>query len=158
MERINRIIEHPLWLQNLQDIVRLEHNRQFCHHDIVHFLDVARLAYIDALEHGIPASKESIYAAALLHDIGRAKQYIDGTPHHLASAQLAEIILTDCGFAEKEEILAAITQHRSDGTASQGDLAGLIYRADKASRMCMFCEAQDGCNWSTEKKNLTLKA
>ena len=39
-----------------------------------------------------------IYAAGLLHDIGRYEQMKKGTPHHLAGARLAERILTDCDF------------------------------------------------------------
>ncbi len=39
------------------------------------------LPYIRALEENYPVSKELIYCTALLHDIGRARQYEDGTPH-----------------------------------------------------------------------------
>ena len=40
-----------------------------------HLLDVARLAWIFNLEANQEISKERIYAAALLHDIGRHIQY-----------------------------------------------------------------------------------
>ena len=36
--------------------------------------------------------------------------------------------------------------------------AALLYRADKASRMCLFCTAEPECNWSREKKNMTIRA
>ena len=36
-----------------------------------HFLDVARLAWIAGLEQGLGLDKEIVYAAALLHDIGK---------------------------------------------------------------------------------------
>ena len=39
-----------------------------------HFLDVARLMYIYNLEDQAGFSKEMIYAAGLLHDIGRYEQ------------------------------------------------------------------------------------
>ena len=39
------------------------------------FWNVARLMYIYALEEHLELPKELIYAAALLHDIGRAQQY-----------------------------------------------------------------------------------
>ena len=60
-----------------------------------------------------------IYAAGLLHDIGRYEQMEKGTPHHLAGARLAERILTDCDFSltEQKSILAAIRSHRVKDTA-----------------------------------------
>ena len=65
----------------------------------------------------------------------------------------------DCGYspAEQEEIVSAILQHRLPKTGAQNDLAGLLFRADKASRLCMFCGAAEACNWSQEKKNMSLK-
>ena len=97
---------------------------------------------------------------ALLHDIGRHLQYTQNIPHDEAGAQLAEIIMADCGFssAERAEITQAILQHRGDGDRSRDGLAALLYRADKASRMCLFCAAEPECNWSPEKKNMTLQA
>ena len=56
-----------------------------------------------------------------------------------------------------EKIVSAILRHRLPETGSQNDLAGLLYRADKASRLCMFCGAAEACNWSQEKKNMSLK-
>lgn len=98
MERLNRILRHPLWKGALQQIEELESERIFCRHDLDHFLHVARIAYIENLEQSLDLSKEIIYAAALLHDIGRGLQYEKGIPHEEASAALAEGILTDCGF------------------------------------------------------------
>ena len=31
-------------------------------------------------------------------------------------------------------------------------------KADKASRVCLFCAAEPECNWSREKKNMTIRA
>lgn len=159
MERVNQICHHPLWTESVDKIRELERDRIFCKHDAVHCLDVARLAYIEDLERGLGIPKERIYAAALLHDIGRHLQYLEGTPHDRGSAMVAETILEDCGFSqdEREEILSAILQHRTQETKAKADLAGLLYRADKASRSCLFCQAREDCNWSQEKKNLTLK-
>ncbi len=78
----------------------LEYDRIFCRHTPEHFLDVARLAYIFALERNLDCSRELIYCTALLHDIGRAEQYTNGTPHDEAGVTIAEIILTDLDFAE----------------------------------------------------------
>lgn len=157
MERVNRICRHPLWRESMDRIRELERDRIFCRHDTVHCLDVARLAYMENLENGLGLEREQIYAAALLHDIGRHLQYLEGTPHEQGSAALAETILTDCGFspAEREKIVSAILGHRTPEV--KDGLAGLLYRADKASRLCLFCGAAEVCDWSPEKKNLTLK-
>lgn len=158
MHRLDKICSHPLWQKCLGEIGRLEADRIFCGHDVQHFLDVARIAYIENLEQEVGIPKELIYAAALLHDIGRHLQYTEGISHEEASAKLSETILTDCGFTvkEKEEILQAIGLHRNPGTAENTGLAGLLYRADKKSRACGFCEAKEQCNWPEEKKNLKL--
>lgn len=159
MEQVNRICRHPLWRESMEQIRQLEQDRIFCRHDIAHCLDVARLAYLESLEKHLGLEQGLIYAAALLHDIGRHRQYVDGTPHEQGSAELARSILTDCGYspAEQEEIVSAILQHRLPETGAQNDLAGLLFRADKASRLCMFCGAAEACNWSQEKKNMSLK-
>ena len=75
MIRVNQIWKHPIYQEQLQALQMLEADRKFCRHTPEHFLDVARLAYIHALESHASASKELIYCTALLHDIGRAEQY-----------------------------------------------------------------------------------
>lgn len=159
MEKVNKIISHRLWRDCLEQIKKAEENRIFCKHDFSHFLDVARIAYIENLEKGLSVSKEAIYASALLHDIGRHLQYAEGIPHEKASSVLAKKILSDCGFDERlqQQILYAIDSHRQTESAAVSDqLAGLLYRADKKSRNCMFCAVQGECNRSREKKNLNL--
>ena len=143
----------------MEQIRKLEQDRIFCRHDIAHCLDVARLAYLENLEKHLRLEKELIYAAALLHDIGRHRQYLEGIPHEQGSAALARSILADCGYSptEQEEIVSAILRHRLPETGAQNDLAGLLFRADKASRLCMFCGAAEACNWSLEKKNKSLR-
>ena len=66
MTRVNAIWQHPLYQQNLKDLIHLEADRIFCRHTPEHFLDVARLAYIFALERGlhfsmISAASDSIW-------------------------------------------------------------------------------------------------
>lgn len=146
-----------------------EEDRRFCRHDMRHFLDVARLALILNLRNRCLSgsgpgdcsqrSEELIYAAALLHDIGRWKQYEDGTPHEKASALLAPEILSDCGFSEEEtrQITAAILNHRREAVKEDQSLSGLLYRADKMSRSCFCCEAERECNWKGSNKNLKLR-
>lgn len=159
MERINRIIAHPLWRTNLQEIEELERERIFCGHDLDHFLQVARMAYIESLERGLSIPKEEIYAAALLHDIGRSVQYAQGIPHDQASAALAEKILDDAGFDKREraEICRAIGMHRDSEVCSGDDLAAVLYRADKQSRPCFCCPAAEQCNWEEGKKNTEIR-
>lgn len=136
-----------------------EEGRRFCHHDMGHFLDVARLAMIFALQEGQPLPEEMIYAAALLHDIGRWRQYEDGTPHEKASALLAPEILAESGFTKEEieQILSAILNHRNAAVKKERTLDGILYRADKMSRSCFCCEAEKECDWKGDKKNFTLQ-
>ena len=158
MKRVQAVWEHPLYQQNLKDLTRLEADRVFCRHTPEHFLDVARLAYIFALERKLNCSRELIYCTALLHDIGRAEQYITGTPHDKAGVRIAETILSDLDFSseEKESILSAIEEHRSSGKETS-ILSQLIYEADKKSRNCFLCEAEPQCYWSPQKKNMTIQ-
>ena len=93
MKRIHKIQNHPIFREQYQLLVEAEKDRIFCRHTMEHFLDVARLMYIYDLEDGAGIDKEIIYAAALLHDIGRFRQYEEGVPHDVASAQIATVIL-----------------------------------------------------------------
>lgn len=159
MERANSILENKRYREYLQKNQAAEEGRIFCCHNMEHFLDVARIACILNLEEELQISKELIYATALLHDIGRHVQYADGTPHEKASAKLAEAILVECGFdeAEQKDILRAIRKHRDSKMVTEKSLAGIIYRADKASRSCFACKAEALCDWKADKKNLKLK-
>lgn len=158
MERVNRILAHPLYKECLAKTGEWERERIFCGHGMAHLLDVARLAWIFNLEQGLGIERERIYAAALLHDIGRHVQYERGVPHQEAGLPIAEEILRNCGFdgGERQEILAAIKSHRDASVRERADLRGLLYRADKMSRSCFGCEAEPLCDWSREKKNLIL--
>lgn len=179
MERINQIITNQKYLQYIEDIKKYEKDRKFCRHDVSHFLDVCRLAENEWLyvcitemknEHNgkveyekIPGSKivnkEFLYAAGLLHDIGRWQQYESGIPHEIASAKLAPEILTESGFSAKEteEIVEAIRNHRNSDVKEHNNLSGFLYRADKKSRPCFLCEVQKQCNWPVTKKNLEIR-
>ena len=157
MIRVNQIWKHPIYQEQLQALQMMEADRKFCRHTPEHFLDVARLAYIRALEENYSVSKELIYCTALLHDIGRARQYEDGTPHDEAGAVIAEQILKELGFSPEEiqAIVSAIRGHRAE--TNQTILGQLIYRADKKSRNCFSCKAEPECYWSSAKKNMTIQ-
>lgn len=169
-EKIDEIWTHPLYRTELEQIKAFEKDRPFCRHTPEHFLDVARLMYIEVLERGLPFEKNLIYAAALLHDIGRAAQYRDGTPHDRAGAGLASIILKDLGWSREEitMICTAIAGHRDKSSLTETSglisgsasdrvdrtslLADLLKRADKASRLCFQCPAVRECNWPDRRK------
>ncbi|SHI18626.1 uncharacterized protein SAMN02745229_01949 [Butyrivibrio fibrisolvens DSM 3071] len=159
LPRCQKIFEHPLYKKHFGNLQKLEADRIFCRHTFEHFMDVARIAYIMNLEKGLGISREIIYATALLHDIGRDEQYENGTPHDKASADISRCILPECGFNDDEIdlIIVAIMSHRGSGKLSDKmTLSEIIYIADKASRQCFMCKAQDECNWSMDKRNLEI--
>lgn len=157
MERVNKLYNLTEYQKAQKIIDKHEKDRMFCHHNLQHSLDVARLMHIYSMESGANLDKAMIYAAALMHDIGRAMQYTDAVPHHTAGAEMAEKWLPECGFSadETEYVVEAVRDHRQiyqEGAT----LKTLLYAADKASRACYACEARHMCNWSEEKMNLEV--
>ncbi len=140
MDRVNQIWNHPLYQTELHKLQLLEADREFCRHTPEHFLDVARLAYIRALEENYSVSKELIYCTA-----------------HEAGAAIAGQILNELGFSmeEIEAIVSAIRGHRAQ--TDQTVLGKLLYTADKRSRNCFSCKAEPECYWSPAKKNMTIQ-
>lgn len=161
MDRVDKILQHETFRRHLAEIRKRETDRKFGKHDLSHLLDVARIGEILNLEGGLGLDRELVYAAALLHDIGRDVEYENGTEHDLAGAEIAPQILRDCGFdpQETEQIADAIRSHGDAGVAGEGSLRGILYRADKASRPCFACEedVRRECRWSDEKKNLKIR-
>ena len=159
MKRVDRIIKHPLFMKYIEKTDAHEAERIFCRHNMEHFLSVARIAQILNLKKKLKIRKDYVYAAALLHDIGRYRQYEDGIPHDKASAALASGILMDCGYDDKETdmIVSAISSHRDAQVQDEPSLRGLLYRADKLSRSCFACPVEKECDRKTEKKNLQIQ-
>lgn len=155
LKKVDDILNNSLYKESLEKLLRYEEKREFCRHDLKHFIDMSRIAYIMVLEKGLSYSKELIYAIGLLHDIGRVKQYEEGIPHHVASVELSEKILKDIDFTkeEKEVILKSIEGHRKENDDELGDI---IHKSDKLSRECFSCKAINECYWSDEKKNLKI--
>lgn len=162
--RVRQIVTHPLYQQEFSALQRAEKDRIYCSHTMEHFLDVARICYILCLEDEVQIPCVTIYAAALLHDLGRNRQIAECIPHEEAGAELAEEILADCGFAEaqRREIREAILHHRhhagpaeekTGAPAAKSPLGNYLYRADKLSRLCFCCAASADCKWSEEEKN-----
>ena len=157
--RFEKILKHKTFTELIKKTEERESDRIFCRHGMEHIISVARIAYIMALEHQLDISKDIVYAAALLHDIGRNAEYEHGISHSQAGADIAEQILSDCGYSQTEtrEIITAILSHRHDKfDTNASPLDMLICKADKLSRTCFDCTAYSECNWSEEKKNKTL--
>ena len=162
MDRVNAVREHPVYRKYYGRLEKLEEDRIFCRHQMPHLLDVARIAWIRNLEEGLGFSKDVVYAAAILHDIGKSLQYEEKIPHEIAGVEIAEQILAglpqEFSFsdAEKKQILTAIKGHRWLREDAE-PLERLLYESDKASRMCFACPAEAQCDWSKEKKNMEIK-
>ena len=145
MPRIDYICANGLFRRHLGNIAQLESGRIFCRHGIDHLLDVARIMWIKNLEEQLEFDREVIYATALLHDIGKDEQYESGISHDVAFEP-----------ADAAAIKTAILGHRKLRVNSQ-PLERLLYAADKASRACFACPARNACNWSDDKKNLSIR-
>lgn len=161
MKECEAIRNHPLYVKFYKKLSKAEINRSFCRHQMSHYLNVARIAYIYNLEQNLGFRKEVIYAAAILHDIGKYKQYKKKIPHEIASAEIAEVILKDLPEAyfteeEKKQIVRAVLEHRKM-KEDMSDLGRLLYISDKKSRACYMCPAEQECDWSIEKKNMEIE-
>lgn len=157
MDRVNRIISNPKYLELLGYNEEEEQDRVYCKHGMEHFLDVSRIAYILSLEEKLNFKKELIYSIGLLHDIGKFMQYKHKIPHEKASAELAVELLQDAGFDEEEIkiITDAILSHRKQ-PSENNRLSYIIYKADKLSRKCFCCPVETTCNWAEDKKNRAI--
>ncbi len=164
-KRLSFIRHHPLYVSSLHRLEELEKTMdpaKYVGRSREQLLDVARIAYILNLEGGLGLSRDLIYTAALLHDIGKSRQYEEGIPHETASAALAERILSDMpsdlAFTAEEQlqILTAIRGHRKPRSGA-GPLESLLYKSDKMSRTCFACPAEPECNWDSAKKNTEIQ-
>jgi len=155
MERFNCILKDEKYIYYLKRNKKFEKGRKFCKHNLKHFLDVARIAQSINLEENLGFEKEIIYTTAILHDIGKSFQYENGTPHEIASFEIARDLLEEYKFNEEELqlIKQGILGHREE--KSKG-FSMLIYRADKLSRLCINCKARNECNWNDDKKNIKI--
>lgn len=159
MERVNKILGNRQYLDYLNKNRMYDINTKYCNHDLNHFFDVARIAYILNLESNLKIDKEIIYASALLHDIGKWQQYSEGIPHHISSSLLCVELLKRCDFRQDEidNIKEAVYNHRNSTIKDDKTLSGIIYQADKLSRKCFDCISEKECDWTDEKKNLYIK-
>lgn len=145
MERFNGILQDESFKEQVAWIEEREKDRIFCRHDLAHFLDVARIAYILSLEDELYIGKELIYTTGILHDLGRWVEYDTGADHAVESRRIAKDFLDHHGYTSEEQdlILSAIGNHRIRDAARPFD--ALFYRADKLSRPCLSCPSRPQC-------------
>ncbi len=168
--KIVAILNNPQYRTYMAYNQEREQVRTYCKHGWEHSLDVARVAYILVLEARqqpsrqplVLLTKEIIYAAGLLHDIGRWQQYdaeIDQVEidHAQAGAELAVEILVQAKFNQAEILLIqeAIRSHRQSGQTTSF-LGQILYLADKAVRPCINCEVRASCKKVSEMDILQL--
>ena len=148
MERVHCLIASPVYRDYLKLIGEKEAARIFCKHDFAHSLDVARLCWIFLLENGAGYTRDLVYGAALLHDIGRWMEYNGEGCHASRGAQLAEPLLVRAGYdlAERKLITDAIAEHRKkEHEVFASSLSYYLRKADKNSRLCYDCSARGDC-------------
>ncbi|MGE5373124.1 MAG: HD domain-containing protein [Solirubrobacterales bacterium] len=168
MKRAEAVLKDSEYLDYLERMDLAERHYPFCRHDLRHMLDVARVTYIMVLEQGameqfvkenglgdLSRGREVIYAAGLLHDIGKWCEYEEGGDHSVHGARLAGPILTRSGFsqAETDLIVRSIFEHRHLHQ-NMSFLGQILYQADNLSRVCTHC-AQRPCVKQPEKESET---
>ncbi|MDK2985354.1 MAG: uncharacterized protein PWQ96_996 [Clostridia bacterium] len=156
LERLNIILQSAIYKNIVAEITEYEKDREFCRHTMQHFVDTARICYILILEDTMKAAhsdgkrsiftKEVIYAAGMLHDIGRLEQYQTGADHAVKGAEIAGDMLSKAHFSpgEIELITTAIREHRRL-PENPTYLGERLYKADKLSRPCYGCSVIDEC-------------
>ena len=98
MQRIDNILKNETYRFLMGMIRERELARIFCCHGLDHCLDVARIAYMLDMDEGAGIDRELIYAAALLHDVGRADPDNTGMEHHILSVRYAGDILRPVSY------------------------------------------------------------
>lgn len=156
MDRFNKILSHQEFKKRINCIEHFELDRVFCRHGLQHLIDTARIGYILALENNLKIPKDLIYATALLHDIGRYDEYNFGKSHTEVSESTTKI-LKDCDYSIEEinQIVEAIENHQKQPKEIK-TLSDILYKADKLSRLCFDCKAENQCYWNDDTKNKHL--
>ena len=146
------ILQNELFNSLLCELNQLEQNRKFCRHDLSHLIEVARIMLLINKKEKLNLDHDLIIAVALLHDIGRVKQYKYGLDHRTSQLDDIKKILKDCTYKEYEieEITKAISLHKE---GSNSPLSNLLFRADKLSRPCYLCKVKNECYWNDNIKN-----
>ena len=159
LERVEKIKNDLFYLKCLSLNDLKERGRQFCRHDYQHMVLVSEISYKMIMEDqgmerfiinegltGFSQARDIIYAAGLLHDIGRWRQYENGDDHALAGADMSIAVLERAGFTPKEIQITtrAIGEHRRAGPGASY-LGRVLCLADDLSRPCPTCQARPEC-------------
>lgn len=148
MERLSHLLKDEQYKRLVKEIELREQQRSFCRHDMAHLLDVARIAWILCLEQKLAFTRDCVYAAAFLHDIGREAEYDHPAADHAeAGTRLARPLLLRHGFSpvEAEAIAEAIREHRRPPQECRTALGRVLAAADDYSRRCFECPVRSGC-------------
>lgn len=161
-ELAEKLRNNRLYQKELEKLISYESNRIFCKHDLTHFKEVARIATVVARQNQLFISVSEIEITALLHDMGRVKQYEKGISHEKAGVAFAREILFSLGCDKKmvHRVCHAIAQHsqrqnvqlRMANVHKIQELGELISYADQFSRTCYCCNAKKECKWKEEEK------
>ncbi|MDD2510451.1 MAG: HD domain-containing protein [Syntrophomonas sp.] len=169
MKRVELLINDEFYTEYMHRNREEEQEPKFCQHDFQHHLNVARIAYILILEQnllsyfvkesglsGKLAGKEVIYAAGLLHDIGKWQEYKTGIDHASFGSRLTREILPRAHFnpLEIDLISRAVYEHRNI-RQDMSFLGERLHRADNLSRICRNCEYNEQCP-KFKNKELTI--
>lgn len=157
--RIGVVRKDPFYLDCLSLNGERERDRLFCRHDYRHMVLVSQISckiikqtgglYILVQTEGLKVKRsalEVVYAAGLLHDMGRWRQYDTGEDHALAGSVMAGSVLKRAGFSEREAgvITRAIREHRK-ALPGQSYLGRVLCLADDLSRPCGSCGVRLDC-------------
>lgn len=159
MKRIGLLLQDSLYNEYLQRNVLEEMEHQFCRHDINHLFAVAQMTFSLMLNNNDgeifleetgtdsqAAAKEVIYAAGLLHDIGKWKEYRDGEDSAACSARLSRAILPRALFTPDEIaiICRAIGEQRNI-SKDMSLLGEKLYRGNNLARINSECRCNEEC-------------
>ncbi|MDD6193938.1 MAG: HD domain-containing protein [Lachnospiraceae bacterium] len=161
-EQIDRLLQHPIYRARLECLQELEQDRIYCGHNLEHFMAVGRIAEQVAAANRLLLSKEVIWGAALLHDMGRVEQYQQGISHEKASEAFAREILFSLNWeaSDIDVVCEAVSSHghrqcaqdRWERMSELVSLTEVISFADQFSRKCYQCTVADTCKWTEEEK------
>ncbi len=152
MNRLEKILNNPLYWDYLHKNHQKEIERIYCKHNWEHLALTAQLTQKLLREKKLTLASdplvnlEIVGAAGILHDIGRWLQYETGEDHAQTGSRLARPLLEQAGYsqAEIDLVCQAILEHNK-GKEAQSLLGQMLCLADDLSRPCSTCQAQKGC-------------
>ena len=126
MPRLDAIWADEVYQREYRRLEELEQTRVFCRHGIRHLMDTARIMWALNLERACGLSQDVVYAAALLHDIGKALDHeIEGS-HVQIGVEVAR------KYKENPAVIHAIEAHHGD-VEPKTPLAFIVMAADAIS-------------------------